>query len=87
MKGSSTNFSVKDNLCFCNDIDNLFQEMGICHKPNEWRLFIDSSSHSNKCVLLHNGTQYPSIPSSDYENVKIYSGNYRLQQIQMAGLW
>ena len=31
-----TDFSVKNDLCFCNDADNLFQEMGICHKPNEW---------------------------------------------------
>jgi hypothetical protein len=70
-------FSMKGDLCFCNDIDNLFQELGIVHEPNDWRLFIDSSSRSLKCVLLHNGNQYPSIPighsvhmKETYENVK-----------------
>lgn len=28
----------------------------------DWRLFIDSSKRSLKCVLLHNGNQYGSIP-------------------------
>lgn len=32
------------------------------YKPNDWRLFIDSSKRSLKCVLLHNGNKYGSVP-------------------------
>ena len=64
-------------LCFCSDVDDLFEEFGIAYDPRKWRLFIDSSSRSLKCVLFHNGNQYPSIPighsvqmKGDYKNVK-----------------
>ncbi|GFX08255.1 uncharacterized protein TNCV_3267451 [Trichonephila clavipes] len=30
--------------------------------PSDWRLFIDSSKRSLKCVLLNNGNKYGSIP-------------------------
>lgn len=70
-------YEVRNNLCYCKDIDGLFNEIGIAHIPNEWRLFIDSSIRSLKAVLLHNGNQYPSIPvghsthlKENYENVK-----------------
>ena len=56
-------FSMVGSLCFCNNVDKLFEELGIVHDPKEWRLFIDSSSRSLKCVLLHNGNHYPSIPN------------------------
>ena len=32
------------------------------YDPNEWRLFIDSSKKSLKCVLLHNGNLFGAIP-------------------------
>ena len=32
------------------------------YSPSEWRLFIDSSKRSLKCVLLNNGNRYKSIP-------------------------
>ena len=51
--------------------------LGICHNPNEWCLFVESSFRSPKYVLQHNRNQYPSIPighfvylKEDYENVK-----------------
>ena len=43
-------FSMVGSLCFCNNVDNLFEELGIVHDPKEWRLFIDSSSRSLKCI-------------------------------------
>ena len=42
------NFSMNDSLCFYNDADNLFQEVGTSHEPNDWHLFINSSSRSLK---------------------------------------
>ena len=47
------------------------------YTPLEWRLFIDSSKRSLKCVLLHNGNKLASIPighsvqmKETYENIK-----------------
>ena len=36
-------FSMVGSLCFCNNVDNLFEELGIVHDPKEWCLFMDSS--------------------------------------------
>ena len=56
-------FSKENNLVFCNDVGGLLQKMGLAeYNPQEWRLFIDSSVRSLKCVLLHNGNKYASIP-------------------------
>ena len=38
-------------------------ELGIVHyEANSWRLFIDSSKRSLKCLLLQNTNEYASIP-------------------------
>ena len=45
------------------DIKQLLSELSIpSYNPDEWRLFIDSSKRSLKCVLLHNGNLSWSIP-------------------------
>ena len=66
------------SLCYCTDIQGLFQEIGIAYSASDWRLFIDSSKRSLKALLLHNGKVYPSIPiahsvqmKKDRESVKI----------------
>ena len=48
------------------------------YDTKEWRLFIDKSKASLKCVLLHNGNRYASVPigyslhlKETYENTKI----------------
>ena len=46
------------SLCYCTDIQSLFQEIGIVYAASDWRLFIDSSKQSLKAVLLHNGNVY-----------------------------
>ena len=47
------------------------------YEPSDWRLFVDSSTASLKCVLLHNGNEHASIPVAhsvelreDYQAVK-----------------
>ena len=55
-------FSLECNLCYCNNITGLFQELKIQYEPEEWRLFIDASTYSTKAVLLHNGNLIPSVP-------------------------
>lgn len=56
-------FLKEDTLVYCNDIKGLVN----CYKPDmykpeDWRLFIDSSKESLKAVLLHNGNDFAAIP-------------------------
>jgi len=57
-------FYCQENyIVFCKDTRELIINMGVEeHSPTDWRLFIDSSKRSLKCVLLHNGNKYGSIP-------------------------
>ena len=59
------------------------------YNPNEWRLFIDSSKRSLKCVLLHNGNKYGSIPighsvsmKEEYEQISVILGKIKYQEHQ-----
>ena len=70
-------FSMKGGLIYCTDIGGVMQEFGYSHRPEEWRLFIDSSKLSLKAVLLHNENMLPSISigyaahmNETYENMK-----------------
>ena len=46
----------------CTDIRRLLPELGFpSYNPDDWRLFIDTSHRSLKCVL-HNGKLYGSNP-------------------------
>jgi len=56
-------FTKENNLVYSNGIGNLLKKIGLSeYNPSEWRLFIDSSKRSLKCVLLNNGNKYGSIP-------------------------
>ena len=68
---------MQNAICFCNNVVGLFYSIKTPCIPNEWRLFIGSSSKSCKAVLLHNGNKYRSLPfahsvylKETYENVK-----------------
>jgi hypothetical protein len=57
------------------------------HRPDEWRLFIDSSKRSLKAVLLHNGNTLPSVPvghsvhlKETYENMVILLNALKYEQ-------
>jgi hypothetical protein len=56
-------FEMDDNFVFCRNIKGLLEAMG-CKQyvADEWRLFIDSSKASLKCVLLNNGNMFAAIP-------------------------
>ena len=47
-------YAEDKDLVFCCNIDGLFESLGVAHKSEEWRLFLDSSKTSLKGVLLHN---------------------------------
>ena len=56
-------FSEVNLFAYCHDISGLLLQFGISvYNPTEWRLFIDSSKRSLKCVLLHNGNIFGSVP-------------------------
>ena len=72
-------FENKGNSAYCNNIPGLLNEMEIDqYNTEKWRLFIDSSKQSFKCVLLHTGNMYGSIPiahsviaKETYESIKV----------------
>ena len=56
-------FKTDKDFVSCCDVARLLKAMGVPqYDPNEWRLFIDSSKKSLKCVLLHNGNLFGAIP-------------------------
>lgn len=79
-------FSTQDSLVYCNNIKGLINEYGAeDYVSMKWRLFIDSSKHSLKAVLLHNGNKLASIPigysrimkeNYDYMEVLLRKINY-----------
>ncbi|XP_049957523.1 uncharacterized protein LOC126474131 [Schistocerca serialis cubense] len=78
-------FNQEEVIVYCSNIPGLLLELGLPeYRPEDWRLFIDSSTRSLKCVLLHNGNRYASIPIAHstklceaYANIKMV-----LQKIQ-----
>jgi len=71
-------FQEDENIVFCNNIPGLVKEMGIEFRAEDWRLFLDSSTRSFKCVLLHNGNKYAALPiaysktlKEEYTNIKM----------------
>lgn len=74
------NFFCEENqFVYCNDIAGLLKQLGITsYNPTEWRLFLDSSKRSLKCVLLHNGNAYGAVPvghsvhlREEYNDIKL----------------
>lgn len=57
----------------CDDIAQLLLYSGVSqYEPKDWRLIIDSSELSLKCVLLHNVTQFVSVPIAHSITLKKY---------------
>ena len=72
-------FSQEGDLVFCSDVPGLLNKMGVKeYNPEEWRLFIDSSKRSLKCVLLHNGNKYGSVPIGHSTKLKETYGAVKL---------
>lgn len=64
-------FDCEDDIVFCHNIGGLLIHMGLqTYDPNHWRLFIDSSKRSLKCVLLHNGNKICSSSNWTFYNIK-----------------
>jgi hypothetical protein len=50
-------FASAGHLVYRTDIYKVMAALGQDHKTEGWRLFVDSSKHSLKAVLLHNGNK------------------------------
>ena len=57
--GFSMFYTFKDGLCYCHDIEGLFQAMGIRCNPYEWGLFINSSFGASKLFCCTTQTSVP----------------------------
>lgn len=72
-------YAQEESLVYCSDVPGLLRHLGLVeYHPENWRLFIDASTSSLKCVLLHNGNDYSPIPlahsttmKEQYENIKV----------------
>lgn len=71
-------FKHDNNLVACCDVNGLMTALNVEHKPQNWRLFIDSSKLSLKAVLLHNGNSLPSIPVGHAVHMKETYANMKL---------
>ncbi|QQP52525.1 Uncharacterized protein FKW44_004703, partial [Caligus rogercresseyi] len=64
-------FCQEEDLVYCRDVAGLLVKLGAPqYDPRDWRLFIDSNKRSLKCVLLHNGNQFASIPLAHSTTLK-----------------
>ena len=64
-------FTEEKDLVYCTDVAQLLQNLGNpMYHPEDWRLFTDSSKRSLKCVLLHNGNKYASVPIAHSTTLK-----------------
>lgn len=56
-------FEKEEDLLYCTDVKGLVDEFKPnLYKPEDWRLFIDSSQQSLKAVLLHNTNKFAPLP-------------------------
>lgn len=63
---------------YCNNNQELMEELQLEHTTEQWRVFTDSPKVSLKAVLLHNGNMFPSIQlahaihmKETYENLQV----------------
>ena len=63
MKNSLPYFTQENEIVYCNKVEGFIKKLGIFeYNSNDWRIFIDNCKKSLKCVLLHNGNTFESIP-------------------------
>ena len=85
-------FTMDNDFIYCNNIQSLLSEMDLPeYNPDEWRLFIDSSKRSLKCVLFHDGNKFACVPfghsvivKKHYLNVKMVLQKLRYSEHNWA---
>ena len=71
-------FAKNHSLVYCVDVQGVIKKLGTIYNSNDWHFFIDASKLSLKAVLLHNTSQFASIPlahstciKESYEYIKL----------------
>ena len=64
-------FTQEKDIVFCNNVEGVLKKLVVTQcDPNDRRLFIDSCKRSLKCVLLHYGNDFESIPLDILQHLK-----------------
>ena len=63
-------YSVDGDLMYCNNIQELMEELQLKHTSEQWRLFINSSKVNLKELLLHSVIKVPSVRLAHVVTVK-----------------
>ena len=67
----ATFFSEQKQFVYCHNIPGLLRQLDVAsYIPTKWRLFLDSSKQSLKCVLLHNGNLYRGVPVGHFVHLR-----------------
>ena len=70
-KSFATFFSEQKQFVYCHNIPGLLRQLDVAsYIPTKWRLFLDSSKQSLKCVLLHNGNLYGGVPVGHFVHLR-----------------
>jgi hypothetical protein len=82
----ATYYSMDSYLVYCNNIQELMEELQLEHDYGQWRHFSDSSKVGLKAVLLHNGNEFPSVPlvhavhmTEMYDNLQVCCRKYAMK--------
>jgi len=67
----------QQELVQCKNIEGLLKTGVPQCGVEEWRLFIDISKRSWKCILLHNGNRYASLPTGHSSKLREMYNNIR----------
>ena len=79
-------YSMDGDLVYCNNNQELMEELQLEHTPEQWRLFTNSPKVSLKAVLLHRGNMFPSIPLAHTIHKKERYENHQVL-LQKNMLW
>jgi hypothetical protein len=70
-------FIEEGEFSACKNVEGMMAAMNIRYNRDEWRLFMDSSMHSIKAVLLHKGKVLPSVPVACAVHKKKHTKTWR----------
>ena len=81
-------FTQENEIAYCNDVAGLLRQFGVQrYKLQNWRLFIDSSKRSLRCVLLHKGNSYGSVPLGHLTTLKERYDEIKFVLVKISYKW
>ena len=75
-------FTQENGIIYCNDVAGLLRQLGVQqYDPQDWHLFTDISKRRLKCVPLHNGNLYRSVPLGHSTTLKYDEIKFGMEKI------